>query len=130
MICSREDPAPSTNDLYDDSKIIIITPCCLCSFPFPQNDIILSSCRHLYHPFCASILFVNNSKYLSKYCGEFCHPDWHRSFECLHLQNSTPFFTVCISLLYQNVAYMSKEKLFTRPALSMDKLCTIVSEIV
>ena len=44
---------------------------CLCMFPFPQNDIVVSSCRHLYHHFCTSVLFVNFSKCLAKGCGEF-----------------------------------------------------------
>jgi hypothetical protein len=75
-----EDPTPSTMDLYDESKNIRITPCCLYLSHFPQNDIILSSYRLFYHPFCASILFVNNSKCLSKGCRQYCHLDWHRNF--------------------------------------------------
>ena len=40
----------------------------------------VASCRQLYHPFCASVLFVNSSKCLVKGCGEFPHPDWYNSF--------------------------------------------------
>ena len=57
-----------------------MTPCCLCLFPFPCNDVVLSSCRHLYHPFCASVVFVNCGACLAKGCGAVPHPDWYNSF--------------------------------------------------
>lgn len=64
----------------NEASLIRITACCLCSFPFPQNDMVVTSCRHLYHPFCASVVFVRSCKCVATGCGEMCHPDWHRSF--------------------------------------------------
>jgi hypothetical protein len=80
MVYSLGDSKMPSSDLGDESNFIRITACNLCSFPFPQNDIVVSSCKHLYHPFCASILFVKNCKCVAIGCGELSHPDWHRSF--------------------------------------------------
>jgi hypothetical protein len=79
MVYLPSDPLPSC-DFSDESKFIRITTCSLCSFPFPQNDIVVSSCKHLYHPFCASVVFVRNCKCMAIGCGELSHPEWHRSF--------------------------------------------------
>lgn len=49
----------------DESNFLKITVCSLCLFPFPQSDIVVSSCTHLYHPFCASVVFVNGNKCLA-----------------------------------------------------------------
>ena len=57
-----------------------ITACCLCLFPFPCNDVVISCCRHLYHPFCASVVFVNCQACVAKGCGAIPHPDWYNSF--------------------------------------------------
>ena len=80
MVYSPKDlPLPS-RDLWDESKFLRIIACSLCSFPFPQNDIVVSSCKHLYHPFCASVVFSRNSKCMVEGCQDFSHPEWHRSF--------------------------------------------------
>jgi hypothetical protein len=34
-----------------------LIPCVLCKCLFLHNDIIVTSCRHLYHPWCAAIHF-------------------------------------------------------------------------
>ena len=80
MVYSPEDPPLPSRDFGDDSKFLRITTCSLCSFPFPQNDIEVSSCKHLYHPFCASVVFSRNSKCMAEGCQDFSHPEWHRSF--------------------------------------------------
>ncbi len=38
-----------------------ITPCVVCSCGFPQDDIIVSICRYVYHPWCAWIHFKQNN---------------------------------------------------------------------
>lgn len=63
-----------------ETSFLGITVCSLCSFPFPHNDIIVSSCRHLYHPFCASVVFSNTNKCMAVGCKAMSHPEWHRSF--------------------------------------------------
>ena len=80
MVYSPEDPPLPSCDFGDDSKFFRITACSLCSFPFPHNDIVVSSCKHLYHPFCASVVFSRNSKCMAEGCQDFSHPEWHRSF--------------------------------------------------
>ena len=35
--------------------------CILCSQPFPYYDLVVCSCRHVYHPWCASIWFKENA---------------------------------------------------------------------
>ena len=64
----------------DDSLVLLISTCSLCQFPFPTNDIIVSSCRHLYHPFCASVVFGSGGICTTKGCKSESHPEWHRSF--------------------------------------------------
>lgn len=64
----------------DDSLVLLVSSCCLCQFPFPTNDIIVSSCRHLYHPFCASVVFGSGGVCTAKGCQSESHPEWHRSF--------------------------------------------------
>jgi hypothetical protein len=75
-----QDVSTSPLGFIDDCRSIAIGVCCLCLFPFPQNDIVVSSCRHLYHPFCASVVFANSCKCLAKGCGEVPHPEWYNSF--------------------------------------------------
>lgn len=80
MVYSPEDPPSPSRDFWDDSRFIRITACSLCSFPFPQSDIVVSSCKHLYHPFCASVVFSRNCKCVAEGCFKLSHPAWHRSF--------------------------------------------------
>ena len=77
MVYSPKDPPSLSRDFEDESKFLRIIACSLCSFPFPQNDIVVSSYKHLYHPFCASVVFSRNSKYMAEGCQDFSHPKWH-----------------------------------------------------
>lgn len=76
MFYSHEQPVESV----DERNWIKVGLCSLCQFPFPQNNIVVASCRHLYHPFCASVLFVSSSRCIARGCKALAHPDWHRSF--------------------------------------------------
>ena len=38
-----------------------VTICCLCGFNFPTFDIVVASCVHLYHPWCALVVFGKGS---------------------------------------------------------------------
>lgn len=66
---------------WDGSAVLVLSMCSLCQFSFPTNDIIVSSCRHLYHPFCASVVFVGGGPCIAKECHSELHPEWHRSFK-------------------------------------------------
>lgn len=76
MVYSEEKGSGS----LDGSGFLEISTCSLCQFPFPNNDIIVSSCRHLYHPYCASVVFVHGGTCISKRCQNLAHPEWHKSF--------------------------------------------------
>ena len=80
VYASTEENTWDLTSLNSESSVIWVTVCCLCSFPFPHSDIVISSCRHLYHPFCASVLFSNNKACVAMDCKSFSHPEWHRSF--------------------------------------------------
>jgi hypothetical protein len=62
------------------SDTLRITSCALCQVPFLYSDIIVSSCRHVYHLFCASVIFVHGGKCIAKGCQSLSHLEWHRSF--------------------------------------------------
>jgi len=76
--------------LYPSSKVdeddlglgmfLKITTCSLCGFAFPKSDIIVSSCKHMYHPFCAKIVYQSGNRCVDLKCTEaFVDPDWFRS---------------------------------------------------
>lgn len=66
--------------ISDGSEFLEISTCSLCQFLFPSNDIIVSPCRHLYHPYCASVVFVHGGTCIAKGCHNLSHPEWHKSF--------------------------------------------------
>ena len=51
-----------------ESDTLLITNCSFYQILFPYSDIIASSCRHLYHPFCALVIFVHGEKCIAKGC--------------------------------------------------------------
>jgi hypothetical protein len=59
---------------------IKINPCVCCKGLFPHNDIVVSSCRHLYHPWCAAIHFKLHSKCYETSCEARMSPEWYLSF--------------------------------------------------
>jgi hypothetical protein len=52
----------------------------MCLLGFHFNDIIVCSCRHLYHPFCAALHFKDNNKCANPLCGQVVSPEWAKSF--------------------------------------------------
>ncbi|KAG0595091.1 hypothetical protein M758_UG138600 [Ceratodon purpureus] len=56
-----------------------ITTCVLCDSKFSYGDIVVCSCRHVYHPWCAFSWFSKSVKCVEKSCFEV-HPDWWKSF--------------------------------------------------
>lgn len=61
---------------------IAVTVCTLCAFPFPNHDIIVASCKHLYHPWCAMVVFGKgrSTSCVQRSCMGLVHPSWHQSF--------------------------------------------------
>lgn len=64
---------------------ILVTPCALCLSPFPLKDVIVCTCGHLYHPWCAGVWFKVSSTCADSSCSEMVHPNWFRSFGFGHL---------------------------------------------
>lgn len=80
VYASTEENILCETNIGSESFFHGVTVCCLCSFPFPHCDIVISSCRHMYHPFCASVLFSNSQTCVARGCKSLSHPEWHRSF--------------------------------------------------
>lgn len=61
---------------------LAVTVCSLCAFPFPNFDIIVANCKHLYHPWCALTVFGKGrgTACVERMCQGFVHPNWHTSF--------------------------------------------------
>jgi hypothetical protein len=76
-----------------ETPIILVKPCGFCKTWYNLYDIMVISCKHIYHSFCFGELFKNE-----KECyvyGDLFHPDWWTSFgiherdEELHTQVKT-----------------------------------------
>lgn len=74
-LCSQFDPKNTV-----DLDAISLTPCALCLSGFPLKNIIVCTCGHLYHPWCAGIWFRNASSCANASCGITVHPSWFKSF--------------------------------------------------
>jgi hypothetical protein len=70
-------PAESQEPRVDYLKL---TPSVLCKCSFSHSDIVLTSCRHLYHPWCAAIHFRSQSTYIEGTCGARMSLEWFMSF--------------------------------------------------
>ena len=68
-------------DNSPERKFLKITKCALCGYRFPKSDIVIASCKHLYHPFCAKVTYESGYKCAAANCSDkLVDPDWHRSF--------------------------------------------------
>lgn len=76
------------SDVCDMRPDIITLSCCsLCGFSVPFKDIIVSSCDHLYHAWCASIWFKRNTRCKDNLCEGLVHPNWYKSFGFVEFDN-------------------------------------------
>jgi hypothetical protein len=66
---------PSNKEMF-----LKISDCTLCGYGFPFFDIVIASCHHLYHRWCAAIAFQNSSRCRDPECRTLIHPDWYKSF--------------------------------------------------
>jgi len=72
-------PRPiSQSDVPNDITDLELHPCSFCNRFFTACDIIVASCRHMYHPFCIASLCAKKNRCVT--CGELFHPGWWRSF--------------------------------------------------
>ena len=59
---------------------VVDSRCEKCFIGFAFNDIILSSCRHSYHPFCALLHFRASNSCAKPSCKKLVSPEWKKSF--------------------------------------------------
>ena len=59
--------------------------CAICSDAFPLWDVVLCSCQHIYHPWCAVHWFRNNVTCTAPECG-LVAPLWYKSWGFGHYE--------------------------------------------
>lgn len=62
----------------DETTVIILRPCGFCNGSFHCYDIVVTSCKHTFHPFCLGAMLADSQKCCV--CDTSLHPDWWRSF--------------------------------------------------
>jgi hypothetical protein len=74
-------PIPYPGAGYEDNGFAVkITVCIKCHFGFRFSDIILSSCKHAYYPWCACVHFRNSNTCAYDLCKSMAGPEWAKSF--------------------------------------------------
>jgi hypothetical protein len=69
---------PLCNEDY--SFAIKVMTCAKCGSDFPFKDIILSPCRHAFHPWCAIMHFSESNYCPYEACKAMATPEWCKSF--------------------------------------------------
>lgn len=82
---------PMTNDAQVNPPTLQLHPCVFCNRGYPYYDIVVASCRHIYHIFCA--VAVTNLQNRCTRCDEVFHPQWWQNFGCMgaysHFEDET-----------------------------------------
>jgi hypothetical protein len=73
-------PQPALHPIQpeDGHTLFELKPCSFCSRWYNSFDVVMSSCKHFYHPFCISKLVDLQHSCVT--CNEPFHLDWCRSF--------------------------------------------------
>ncbi len=69
---------PNAHVNYDNPTFLVIKPCGFCLQGFHYNDIVVTSYKHMYHPFYLGELIRVSNK--CSICEQFFHPDWMRNW--------------------------------------------------
>lgn len=62
------------------TDLLKVSDCEYCRCGFLHNDIVVASCRHLYHPWCAIVHFGSSARCFNATCNSLMSPDWFKSF--------------------------------------------------
>jgi hypothetical protein len=62
----------------DSTPFVVFKACRFCKAAYNYYDILLTSCKHTYHPFCLSEMLKIGNKRLVY--GEMLHLEWWTSF--------------------------------------------------
>lgn len=74
-------PLPYPVAHFDEEGFALkITHCVKCKAGFRFNDVILSSCRHAYHPWCAALHYKKSYHCAYQPCKGLASPEWTKSF--------------------------------------------------
>jgi hypothetical protein len=66
-------------DLLEEvGRAINLDPCSFCNRWYTLFDVVMASCKHLYHPFCIAKLLESQKECVV--CKEAFHPLWQRLF--------------------------------------------------
>jgi hypothetical protein len=74
LLCYPYEPLDPRSDLLQ------ITHCVFCRCGFLYNDVVVASCRHLYHPWCAMVHFKLHTQCFDSSCNVLMGPEWYKSF--------------------------------------------------
>ena len=64
--------------LEGGQNVLVIKTCGYCDCLFQFNDITVTSCRHVFYPFCLGVMVKSSNKCLD--CKEDLHPNWWSSW--------------------------------------------------
>lgn len=66
------------DDLHLSTTTLQLHPCVFCNRGYPYFDIVVASCKHIYHVFCAAALAKVDNRCTR--CAEVFHPQWWQNF--------------------------------------------------
>ena len=72
-------PCPTRAPRNEGFEVTMLR-CEKCLLGFTFNDVIVCSCRHLYHPFCALMHFRATNACAKVDCSKIISPEWAKSF--------------------------------------------------
>jgi hypothetical protein len=58
--------------------VIIVKPCGLCNHTFHCMDVVVTPCKHTFHPFCLGVMLKKSSKCIV--CNVKFRPNWWTSW--------------------------------------------------
>ena len=70
----------STGEACSSQSSIDISNCSLCGFGFPHSEFLSTSCKHLYHPWCAMAVFTQGRECCVPHCLQVQPIQWIMSF--------------------------------------------------
>jgi hypothetical protein len=69
---------PPSSDILGSNNFFHVRPCGWCRRGYHCFDIAVTSCKHMFHPFCLAEAFRKTSTCMV--CGTMLHPDWWLSW--------------------------------------------------
>ena len=80
--CPR--PCLHPHEVEEAAGPFMLEPCAVCNRWYNSYDVVMASCRHLYHPFCITKLVESQNSCVT--CNEVFAPSWWASFGFQNMQ--------------------------------------------